>query len=153
MRVAVVGSENSLKIPAVKGICKLVGFNEDIPDVGVFMQKHGIKGKEDFKNPALIYKMLDSMDDEHKRRVAAAQTIVSAFSTIEMLAYYLHWCVNDFDVEHSRTVFKNCIDFAKRYYDKVFLVIVDKDTHDHESNPLFGGNLFFEYMMEYIILL
>ncbi len=151
MRVAIVGSENSLKMPAVHGVSKILGIQPDIPDMGGAMKKHGIKGAEDFKEPALVYKLLDTLDDDHKRKVVAAQNIISGFTTIEMLAYYLYWCVKDFDTEHTRTVFKNCIDFARRHYDGVFLVIVDKDTHDNEAKPIFGGDLFFEYMMEYIM--
>lgn len=149
MRIAIVGTEGSLKVPTAHSIAGSTGLPLYYPPVDEMAAKIGI-ANFDSAGHDLIFKLLDALMRDHSTiMVSAAAKGIFALSSIEMLAFYMMWCSRVSDTEQSRAVIRNCVDFTK-HYDKIFLVVLDKDNFG-TSGSVLGGHLMHEYAMEYLI--
>lgn len=150
MKIAIIGTENSLKTPLAVSVGHAIGNSYLETSVRAVMDKMKMKSFKDC-GPTEAFQLIDLVMQNHSEKVTKSHSGVFGISSIECLAYYLYYCSATEPVDQSRNVIKNLINFVINY-DHIFVVPFNKDTFDHDAQDrIFGGNLAFEYMLDYLM--
>lgn len=149
MRIAIVGTPGSLRTPVAASAAKYFGMRHiTIPAEDIAAQA-GLARPIRGCPPSSAFKAIDDVMQAHLESARNNPTGMFDTTSIELLAYYLYACSETESPEQTRNVIKNCLDFLPNY-SKVFVVANFKDLHE-DSGSVFGGNVAFEYCLEYIM--
>lgn len=149
MKIAMVGTEGSLKEAAAISVAEKIGYSYRPTNVHNICKRH-------FDSPIVsagsqkIFRAIDDIMTEHSALAVSPGSGVFGITSIEFLAYYLYYCSADEPPEQSRNVIKNCAHFVNNY-DYVAFITLGVKTYDGESKKIFGGNIALEYCQEYIM--
>ena len=148
MRLAIVGTDSSLKYP----IARALGTDLQIPIFQGVLDKAVADNRVsriDTCSPEQSYEFLNEAIVAHASDIDKYSDGIFTLTSVEILAYYMMWCVEGCSEELSRNSIKNLVHFAKNY-DRIYLIVLKKQTYDDAKKP-WGGTLLFDYSIEYMM--
>jgi hypothetical protein len=149
MRIAIMGTDGSLKRAAARNVASLlrIPYEDTVPED---VQRITGASKCHQARPGELFSVLDGMMQDHQRRAEGVRSAVFPVTTVEILSYHLLFCAGYSDPNVSRNAIINCAKFTMNY-DHLFLITLEKETHDAEEESFFAGNIAQEYAMEYMM--
>ena len=145
MRVALVGTEGSLRDAIARGVSSELGIRVFQPDFQSLMKKHGLSLNMSENPPERILAYLEDITEIHSSDVARNRRAIFTTTVVDIVAYYFRWCAQ-LDEDIGRAAYKNCMEFTK-HYGKILFCRLSRRNYD-KSNRLFSGSLMEEYAIE-----